>query len=133
MEDGVLGSWDTSDLDGLYAIRLQVVGEDQSVETVAIQVTVDNQTPQVQILSPTPRQTFTFPEERQITFQAQVDDNLGIARVEFWLNGSLLSNLSDPPYAVPWRGSVGEHELEVRAIDLAGNVAVELVTFSVEE
>ena len=83
--------------------------------------------------SPTTGQTFAFPDERQITFQAQVDDNLEIARVEFWLNGSLLSNLSDPPYAVPWRGTLGEHELEVRAIDLAGNAAVELVAFSLGE
>ncbi len=133
VEGDALGTWDTSSLEGLYAIRLQVVGEDQSVETVAIQVTVDNQPPQVQILTPINGRIFSFPDAREVTFQAQVDDNLGITRVEFWLNGSLLSNLSDPPYAVPWRGSPGEHELEVRAIDLAGNVSVDLVTFSVEE
>ncbi|MCB2178630.1 transglycosylase domain-containing protein [bacterium] len=131
--DGVLGTWDTSSLEGLYAIRLQVVREDQSVETTAIQVTVDNQPPTVQILAPSSGQVFSYPEERQVTFQAQVDDNLGIARVEFWVNGSMVSNQSDPPYAATWRGSLGTHELEVRAIDLAGNVSVELVTFTLEE
>lgn len=133
VEDGVLDTWDTSSLEGLYAIRLQVVREDQSIETTAIQVTVDNQPPGVQILSPSSGQTFTYPDDRQVTFQAQVDDNLGIARVEFWVNGSQVSNLSDPPYAATWRASLGTHELEVRAIDLAGNITVELVTFTLEE
>lgn len=132
VREGTLGTWDTSDLNGLYAIRLQVVAADQSVETVSIQVTVDNQPPTVQILTPAEGRTFAYPEEREITFQAQVDDNLGITRVEFWLNGSMLSNLSDPPYAAPWRGTQGEHELEVRAIDLAGNVAVALVSFEID-
>ncbi|MGD2027581.1 MAG: transglycosylase domain-containing protein [Anaerolineales bacterium] len=132
VREGTLAAWDTTGLDGLYAIRLQVVAQDQSVETVSIQVTVDNQPPSIQILSPVEGRAFSFPDESEITFQAQVDDNLGIGRVEFWLNSVLLSNLSDPPYAAPWSGTIGEHELEVRALDLAGNVSVELVSFEIE-
>lgn len=38
--DGVLATWDTAGLSGLYAIQLQVIHSDQRVETAVIQVTV---------------------------------------------------------------------------------------------
>jgi len=38
--DGVLATWDTAGLSGLYAIQLQVIHTDQRVETAIIQVTV---------------------------------------------------------------------------------------------
>jgi len=40
MENDVLAVWDTKGLSGLYAIQLQVVRNDQVVETAVIQVTV---------------------------------------------------------------------------------------------
>jgi membrane carboxypeptidase/penicillin-binding protein PbpC len=40
VEDGVLASWDTSGLEGLYAVQLVVVRADQRVETAVIQVNV---------------------------------------------------------------------------------------------
>ncbi len=42
VEDGILGDWDTSGLNGLYAVQLVVVRADQRVETAVIQVTVNN-------------------------------------------------------------------------------------------
>ncbi len=133
VENDTLTTWDTSGLNGLYAVRLQVVAEDQSVETVSIQVTVDNLAPTVQVINPSQGQEFLFPDEREITFQVQANDNLGLARLEFWLDGRMISNLSSPPFASPWRGTLGDHELEIRAIDQAGNVTIELVSFSLEE
>jgi hypothetical protein len=38
--DGLLGQWDTSGLDGLYVLQLQVVRTDQSLETDTVVVTV---------------------------------------------------------------------------------------------
>ena len=38
--DGLLGTWNTKGLSGLYAIQLQVVRNDQKVDTAIIQVTV---------------------------------------------------------------------------------------------
>ena len=52
VEDGVLGVWDTTGLDGLYAIRLAVQRSDNQVETAIIQVTVDNSPPQAGIFYP---------------------------------------------------------------------------------
>lgn len=133
VENGKLATWDTSGLNGLYAIRLQVVGKDQNVETMSIQVTVDNQPPSVQVIFPAQGQVYAYPAEREMTFQVQASDNLGIDRLEIWLDGSLLSNLSNPPYAAPWSGTTGSHELEIRAVDLAGNITIELVPFSLEK
>jgi membrane peptidoglycan carboxypeptidase len=42
IENGVLAEWDTSGLEGLYAVQLVVVLADQRVETAVTQVTVKN-------------------------------------------------------------------------------------------
>lgn len=42
VENGLLAEWDTSGLNGLYAVQLVVVYTDQRVETAVIQVTVKN-------------------------------------------------------------------------------------------
>jgi hypothetical protein len=38
--NGLLATWNTSGLSGLYAVQLQVVRNDQKVDTAIIQVTV---------------------------------------------------------------------------------------------
>ena len=40
VESGVLAAWDTKGLSGLYAVQLQVVRNDQKVDTAVIQVTI---------------------------------------------------------------------------------------------
>jgi membrane peptidoglycan carboxypeptidase len=40
VQDGLLATWDTTGLSGLYAIQLQVIRSDQRVDTAVIQVTV---------------------------------------------------------------------------------------------
>jgi len=40
VEEGVLATWDTTGLSGLYAVQLQVIRSDQRVDTAIIQVTV---------------------------------------------------------------------------------------------
>lgn len=42
VQDGLLATWDTTGLDGLYAVELQVIRSDQSVDTTVMQVTVQN-------------------------------------------------------------------------------------------
>ena len=130
--DGTLVSWDTTGLNGLYAVQLQVVAANQAVETASIQVTVDNQPPAIQVLSPQEGETFDYPSEADLTFQVRASDNLGLLRVEFWMDEHLISLITDPPYTVPWSGTRGEHQLEVRAIDLAGNISITVVPFEIE-
>lgn len=132
VEEGRLAVWQTESLNGLYAIQLLVVDQDQTVTTTTIQVTIDNQPPTVQIIHPAPEQVFEFPAERSITFQVQAQDNLQVGKVEFLVDGTPISNLAEPPFAVPWTGNLGDHVLTVIVTDLAGNQAEALVKFSLE-
>ena len=50
--NGKLIDWDTSNLDGLYAVQLLVVQKDRKLERSTIIVTIDNQAPSVEILNP---------------------------------------------------------------------------------
>jgi len=40
VEDGVLGTWDTTGLSGLYAVELQVIRTDQQIDTAIMQLSV---------------------------------------------------------------------------------------------
>jgi membrane carboxypeptidase/penicillin-binding protein len=132
VEDGTLGTWDTTGLSGLYALQLLVVRSDQQVDTHTVQVRVDNQVPEVSIRFPESGQKFNYPQEKVITFQIDASDNLELAAVEISVDGELVNSLSTPPFAVPWDVKVGEHRLVVKASDAAGNQASAEVSFTVE-
>ena len=130
--NGVLGEWDTGGLSGLYAVQLLVVNQDQRVERALLQVTVDNEPPQVQIVSPASGQETTFSSTLSLVLQASVQDNLEISRVEFYIDRELVASLSQAPYLISWQAARGEHTLLVRAFDLAGNESETAVKFTVK-
>jgi hypothetical protein len=119
-DEGELGVWDTTGLSGLYAVQLLVVSQDQRVETTNIQVTVDNQPPEVEVLYPTDGQEIAK-QENAITLQANVSDDLVLQKVEFFMDGQLLATLTQAPYSVAWIPVSGTHVLRIQATDLAGN------------
>ncbi len=121
VENGLLGELDTAGLDGLYIVRLMVVYEGQRVQLAYLQVTADNTPPTTRIPYPLPGQVFAGPDQRTVTLQAEVSDAVGVARVEWWLDGRKIGGRTSAPYALIWDGTVGRHTLQVRAIDLAGN------------
>jgi hypothetical protein len=133
VEDGQLALWDTSGLSGLYAIRLQVIDQQRRVDIAVTQVTVDNQPPQVLIRYPAAEQQFTFPHPRPLVLQVEASDDLGLARLEITMDGGRLAVLNQPPFVAPWTVAPGAHLLRVQPYDLAGNVAEEQITFSVNE
>jgi membrane peptidoglycan carboxypeptidase len=126
-----LATWDTTGLNGLFAVQLVVIRSGQRVDTATIQVTVDNQSPEVTIPYPLPDQLFTYALDSTITFQAQASDNISLEIVEFYLGDRLVASQSEAPFAIPWRTSPGEYILRVRAIDLAGNESEATVSFTV--
>lgn len=131
--DGLLGHWDTSGLEGLFAIRLQVVHTGQRIETAVLQVTVDNTPPQAAIPYPQPGQTFDRRSQTSIIFQADVQDNVGIQSVEWQLDGRKIGERLSAPFAVVWDATPGEHTLQIQAVDLAGNQGrSEEITFTVK-
>lgn len=119
--NGDLGVWDTQGLDGLYAVRLQVVRGDQTVDTATIQVTVDNIPPLAHIPYPISGQAFTLPQDKAITFQCEVSDAIGVSRLVWLVDGVKIGESLQAPFAFTWQASPGEHTLEVQAYDLAGN------------
>ncbi len=122
VDEGILGVWDTRDLkEGLYALRLMVIGKDQQVQTAVTQVTVDNVVPVVQVLFPKANASFS-PSERTVSLEARVDESVGVERVEFLVDGRNVGETRQAPYVVLWGGWPGKHTLQVQAFDLAGNV-----------
>ncbi|MHB0966752.1 MAG: transglycosylase domain-containing protein [Bellilinea sp.] len=121
VENGLLGELDTAGLDGLYIVRLMVVYEGQRVQLAYLQVTADNTPPTTRIPYPLPGQVFAGLDQRTVTLQTEVSDAVGVARVEWWLDGRKIGGRTSAPYALIWDGTVGRHTLQVRAIDLAGN------------
>jgi membrane carboxypeptidase/penicillin-binding protein len=133
VSNGQLGVWDTNGLNGLFALQLIVSYEDQTVESATIQVTVDNEKPEVDILYPHNTQVFLLSDNEEITILVAASDDLELDAVEFHIDGDLVGSLEFPPYAYPWRLSSGEHTLQVKAIDRAKNVREAKVIIFVED
>ena len=133
VQDDVLVSWDARELDGLYAIQLMVVYQDDRVDIATTQVSVDNQAPTVEILYPQEGDEINYLQNRQLDFQLQVDDNLGIDRVELFVDFQQIGVLDAEPYIWTWTTSPGNHHIKVVAYDRAGNSSNAVVRFQVEE
>ncbi|MEN6570348.1 MAG: transglycosylase domain-containing protein [Anaerolineaceae bacterium] len=122
VSESLLATWDTSNLDGLFAVRLTVVNQANQLKTAVIQVTVDNAPPQAAVVYPQPEASVT-PVLGVITFSARAVDNVSVSRVEWWLDGKLLSESDTSPYTLVWKATSGKHTLMVKAFDTAGNQA----------
>ncbi|MGA2505019.1 MAG: transglycosylase domain-containing protein [Anaerolineales bacterium] len=129
--EGALGEWDTSGLDGLYALRLMVVRSNQRVDQAVVQVTLDNTPPQIAISYPQAGQELSLAHEPQLALQAQVNDPF-LAKVEFYVDDVLVGESDLTPYGVFWQARVGSHTLRVVATDRAGNSAQVSIDFSVK-
>ncbi len=128
--DGELGVWDTAGLDGLYAIQLLVVRDDQRVDTAITQVTVDNQPPEVEIISPEAGQVFDK-GEKTINLRVTASDDLALESVDFYIDGRKITTLTQPPFIFPWQTDPGEHTFRVKATDRAGNISESSLEFRV--
>jgi membrane peptidoglycan carboxypeptidase len=122
VQNGQLGVWDTTGLDGLYVLQLLVKHTDDSIDFAIIPVAIDNQAPQVLIRYPEDGQQLVLQDPEEITIQADVSDNIEVASVEYYIDGELIATILSPPFVAPWATELGEHILLVRAIDQAGNM-----------
>jgi penicillin-binding protein 1C len=87
VENNVLEFWDTAGLaEGLYSLQLTVVDHDQSMRQATIQVTVDNKPPTIKLTYPPNDEKYEAPKDEWIVFNADVADNFGIDRVEFFMD-----------------------------------------------
>jgi len=132
VQDGILGVWDTHGQSGLFAVQLQVIRQNQIVDLYTIEVTVDNQSPALTILSPTEGEQFSRAKEDAIILSASVSDDLTLASVSFFVDDQLVVTLVQSPFALIWQATPGNHVLRVLATDLAGNTREASVAFSVK-
>lgn len=129
---GRLATWDTRGLGGIYAIQLVSVGGDQHVQRSTVLVTVDNQAPQIRLLSPAPGEVVEASRRGRLVLLADVTDDLGTAHVKLYLDDALLATFIQPPYAISWPAQVGQHTLRVEAADPAGNTSQTSLSFEVK-
>ncbi len=122
VENGLLGEWDTSGREGLYAVRLIVVNQNQEYQTAVVQVAVDNTPPEVRVSYPLVDESLDVSTDGEITLRVEAEDAIGISRVEWWLDNVRIGSREQPPYSLPWKGVAGEHLLIARAFDQAGNM-----------
>lgn len=121
VKSGKLGTWDTTGLNGLYSLQLQVVGKENRVETALLQLTVDNTPPTLTITFPEAEKAYSIRGFPSLLFQIQAADDLGIQRIELFLNGKRIHTFAQAPYVYPWKASLGSHRLRAVVYDLAGN------------
>ena len=141
IENGILQTWNTAGLNGLFTLRLVLVKKDPnggppSFENSTVVVTVDNQPPTVGVLAPTSNQAFTVGTDDSVVIQADVQDNLSVARVVFFVDNIGAESATAPPYSTRWKITAAErgpHTIVVRAYDAAGNYTdSEKVTITVK-
>jgi hypothetical protein len=114
-------------------LQLLVVRQDSRIEQAFLPVTIDNTLPHVQVLAPEEREEYGYQTEESILIQVSARDNLGVERVEFYVDNELESTLYQPPFIIIWPKLLGKHMLTIRAYDLAGNLKETTIPFSVNK
>jgi len=128
VDHGLLEYWDTTGLSGLYTIQLSVVDNNQVERLANVQVTVDNEPPQVALTHPWPgsKHSRSDPEGPWITLQVDALDNIRMERVEFFVDGEQIAVSTVIPYAYKIMLkdiAIGQHEMYAIGYDAAGNSA----------
>lgn len=127
-------SWNTSGVaNGSHTIQAKAYDGTNIGSSAMINVTVNNVVtppptttpdvvaPTVSITSPAPSSTVSS----TVQVNANASDNVGITKVEFYLNNGLVSMDSLAPYSFAWNTktvSSGIHSLLAKAYDAAGNI-----------
>jgi membrane peptidoglycan carboxypeptidase len=123
VSDGLLATWDTQGLSGLYAVQLNVLHQDQTFDSTVIQVTVDNTPPVVVSIYPKSNDTLATPSANWIVLLASASDDIGLDRVEWWLDGVKVGVRYVQTFSLPVHITTGHHTLRIRAFDSAGNMS----------
>jgi membrane peptidoglycan carboxypeptidase len=123
--NAALGSWDTTGLDGLYSLRLDVTrGDNSLLDGDAIQVTIDNISPTITLDSVEPGKIYRWPTDSEIQLEASVSDNIQTARVEFFHNGQSLGADESWPFQLLWDiTGPGLEQFSATVYDAVGNSA----------
>ncbi|GFO66542.1 hypothetical protein GMLC_01210 [Geomonas limicola] len=92
--------------------------------------TTDTERPVLSIAAPLSGATLAG----SVTVSASATDNVGVARVEFYVNGVLQATSNSAPYLFTWNTLIfanGSYALSAKAFDAAGNVAESSINVAV--
>ncbi len=132
--EGPLVVWDTTGLNGLYALRLQVIGAENRLTTRTIQVTVDNNPPVINVKSSANSTEIKISEKPQVLITADIRDETGIKDVIIIIDGTQTIKLDSQPYGYLWTAKKGKHTFQFTAADFAGNEQIsDLLELTVTE
>jgi membrane peptidoglycan carboxypeptidase len=88
VDNGPLEFWDIAGLeDGLYSLQLTVVDRSQAFRQNTIQVTIDTVSPTLDLNYPEDGDVYVYQDDEWVTVNAEVEDNLSMDRVEFFVKG----------------------------------------------
>jgi hypothetical protein len=130
--EGLLGEWDTSELDGVYTLRLMVLRSESRLEEALLQLTLDNTPPDVSIQYPTDGQEISLEEEPYLIYRSTVQDAF-LEQVVFYLDGLQVGTTASEPFWLILPAELGEHILRVEAVDRVGNTSQVEVRFTVKK
>ena len=98
--------------------------------TVTVPVPTDTTAPTVSITSPASGATVSG----SVALAATASDNVGVTRVEFYADGTLVGTDVSSPYVGTWNATTatpGSHTIQARAYDAAGNTTNSNVSVTV--
>ena len=102
VDNGLLEIWDVRQLDGLHTLQLSAVDWNNNYRQASIQVTVDNISPTLEITYPITEQLYVMEDDEWVSIQAQAMDNFSMNKVEFYLDGEMLTYDTVSPYNQRW-------------------------------
>ncbi len=127
-------AWDTSELHGVYTLKLTALMDDGRTFTDTRQVTLDNTPPTVELRMSDGASEVKYPAQRVISLLADAGDNLSIDRVEFYQDAELLGIDHEWPYGFEYEIlGAGTLNFVALAFDQVGNSADSVFLATVEE
>ena len=102
VSNGDLEAWDTAGFEGLYTLRLSVLGNDGSAQTNDIRVVVDNTPPTVEIVHPKTGDRYVMEDDEMVSITADAQDAWEMDRVEFFMDSTKIGESTVAPYSLRW-------------------------------
>jgi 1A family penicillin-binding protein len=133
VSSGLLDNWDVSVLDGLYTLQVTAIDNGGSYHQFSVQVTVDNDPPQIKIIHPLDKATYVMEQDEWVNIQTQTTDNYSMDRVEFYMDDQLIATSTVAPFGYKWTikmqaplvpgvpSEPEKHTIYAVAYDAAGN------------
>jgi len=117
--------------DGLRIIEVRAYDKAGNVDSDTVGVYVDTTSPQVSITSPSDGEKFVVGSN--VTIEWNISDNLGVATVRLYINGTLKYECNGSGTYTITFSETGHYVITVEAVDNAGNTAMDSITIEITE